>query len=117
MVVGWGGVYMEGRGGQVELSEVSQDCNSDQRSGRAGFSLEYALFVSTPALLIFHGKQLSVLKHEGWSSCSQRVSGRYISYLEISMNGFSEAEAGGGVAGAQSFTKKPQNTRDWVSKL
>lgn len=56
---------MEGRGGQVELSEVSQDCNSDQRSGRAGFSLEYALFVSTPALLIFHGKQLSVLKHEG----------------------------------------------------
>lgn len=38
---------MEGRGGQVELSEVSQDCNSDQRSGRARFSLEYALFVRT----------------------------------------------------------------------
>lgn len=31
---------MEGRGGQVELSEVSQDFNSDQRSGRARFSLE-----------------------------------------------------------------------------
>ena len=40
---------MEGRGGQVELSEVSQDSDSDQRSGRPSFSLEYALCVSTPA--------------------------------------------------------------------
>lgn len=27
------------------------------------------------------------------------------------MNGFSEAEAGGGMAGPQSFTKEPQNTK------
>lgn len=33
------------------------------------------------------------------------------------MNGFSEAEAGGGIAGPRSFTKKPQNTRDWVFKV
>lgn len=32
------------------------------------------------------------------------------------MNGFSEAEAGGGIAGPRSFTKKPQNTRDRVFK-
>lgn len=31
---------MEGRGEQVELSEVSQDCNSDQKSRKASFSLE-----------------------------------------------------------------------------
>jgi hypothetical protein len=67
--------------------------------------------MSRPASLTFHGKQHGVLSMEG-PGHAHRSRQPLTCYLEISVNGFSDAEAARVMAGPQGFPRGPQNTTD-----